>query len=186
MMIPPLWLMRNWKLVAAGALLVAATFSTWWVTRKVYRGQIAEIRLEQERAKLVAFSQGAALQEGIDKAVIRVGGRTAVAQENVVTRIVKIREEIPIYVKDDSTCITWGLVRVLDAAVHGVDPAALPLAPGESNETCADIGADTLADSIVANYGRAGENAVQLNGLIEAVDEISAELEKARAAARRR
>ncbi len=167
-----------WALVLI-ALGVGAVAGAWGMAQ-VMNGRLAAQQVVQEKAKLEAFRRGAAVQEGVDKAVIRVGGKAALAQQKVVTRTIKIREEIPIYVKDSSTCITVGLVRVFDAAVHGVDPAALDLAPGESNDTCAEIGADTLADAIVANFGIAHENAAQLDGLNDAVAAIIAQLEVAR------
>lgn len=88
------------------------------------------------------------------------------AQARVVRETRIVTEEIPTHVPSDACrCIPLGLVRLLDAAATGRDPAALSLAPGQSDRTCAPLDAARLAAGIVENYGAARANAEQLNAL---------------------
>lgn len=94
----------------------------------------------------------------------------AKAQEKIVTRTQFIIKEVPRYVtasQDRSTCVTYGLVRVLDAAALGTDPADLELPAGQSDDACAPVKASDLAASVAENYGTARQNAQQLDALIE-------------------
>jgi hypothetical protein len=135
-------------------------------------GNIAGHRAEREhweaaQAKATAAAVQAALERRDKEHAITLAAAVhdAQAQERVVTRTLTITKEIPRYVKDTAGCITVGLVRVLDAAVHGADPAELPLAPGQFDETCAPITASALAEAVVRNYGACHGNAEQLTGL---------------------
>lgn len=166
----------SWAVLAVVAVLSAS--SSAWVTREVYTGKIAKIELAQADALIKAQKFGQVLQRGLDQVAISSAATQGIAQEKILIQTVTLTKEIPIYVPDNSTCITVGLVRVLDAAAAGADPAALDLAAGESNETCAGFGWHALAESITGNYGRARQDAAQLTGLQEYVREIQSELAK--------
>lgn len=86
-------------------------------------------------------------------------------QERIVTKFRNIIEEVPIYVQDTSACITYGLIRLLDAAALGADPKDLLLPASEYNENCAPVKATDLAKSVVRNYEAAHANAQQLTSL---------------------
>lgn len=93
----------------------------------------------------------------------------AAAQQKIVVHTKKVYEEVPIYVtpaQDARGCVTYGLVRVLDAAVTGRDPADLKLPAGKSDDACAPVAASDLARSVAGNYGTARQNAEQLDALI--------------------
>lgn len=93
----------------------------------------------------------------------------AQVQERIVYRTTTIIKRIPDHVtpaQDASGCVTYGLVRVLDAAALGADPGDLELPAGKSDDACAPVKASALAASIVENYGVGQQNAEQLNALI--------------------
>lgn len=154
--------------------------SATYVTREVYTGKIAKIELAQKEAEVAAFKKAQAMQRDADQVAIDIAGNQSNTQEKIVTVTKTIIKEIPTYVKDDSACITVGLVRVLDAAARGTDPAALALAPGEFNETCAGLGSHALADSVAENYGRARQDAAQLTDLQTYVRGVQAALDRQR------
>lgn len=68
-----------------------------------------------------------------------------------------------------STCVPFGLVRVLDAAALGLHPSALALPAGKSDADCTTIDYVALATNVIGNYGAARANAEQLNALIGSV-----------------
>lgn len=133
---------------------------------------------EAKQEKIV-FREAQRLQRDADQVAIDLAGQQSVTQEKIVTRTMTITKEIPTYVKDTSDCVTIGLIRVLDAAALGVDPATLVLAPGQFDETCAGIGARALAQSVVDNYGRARQNAAQLTDLQALARRMKAVLDSA-------
>lgn len=89
------------------------------------------------------------------------------AQAQIITKTVTLTQKVPIYVTQtvDHPCLPVGLIRLLDAAVSEADPASLQLAPGQSDDTCADIDVDTLADQIIAWISVDQGNAQQLTDL---------------------
>ena len=113
-----------------------------------------------------AVARAVATEKKQAKADVAAAVSEAKAQERIIVRTRTIIERIPDHVSNDSHCITYGLVRVLDAAALGVDPADLELPPGKSDDACAPVEATTLAGSVVDNYGTARQNAQQLDALI--------------------
>lgn len=102
--------------------------------------------------------------------------REGQAQIQIVKVTTTLTKEVPIYVtqkQDAVACVSYGLVRVLDAAVltaNGTptDPAGLSLPTGVTDDTCTSLKASDLASAIIGNYGIAGANAEQLNALEDA------------------
>lgn len=161
--------LNPWVIIAIGIAFAVSNATSYITGKDVVQ---TEWRLEKAAAKAAAVDEGAKQQSGADRAAITVAAATTVAVERIVTETVYINREIPTYVPDTSHCITVGLIRVLDAAARGSDPAAAALAPGQFNETCAGIGSRALAESIVGNYGTARANAAQLTGLQGYVCEV--------------
>lgn len=157
--------LNPWVLIGFGIALMLAAAGGAGTMAKIKNGEIAKIELSIEKARAEAKAEGSRLQHETDQAAIAAATGQVIVQEKIVTRTVQIQKEIPIYVQDSSNCITWGLVRVLDAGANGVDPATLNLPAGQLNESCAPFGSQLLADRIVGNYGLSRQNAEQLTGL---------------------
>lgn len=90
------------------------------------------------------------------------------AQAKIVVRYRTIVKEVPTYVtvqQDARGCVSWGLVRLLDAAALGVDPSTLDLPSDVTDDTCTTLKASDLAASVAGNYGVAAANAEQLDAL---------------------
>lgn len=131
-------------------------------------GAIADLKLADKTAQAQALRTALALQKKQDAVTLAAALREAAVQQKIATHTVTLTREIPVYVSpriDSRTCIPYGLVRVLDAAVLGADPAALSLPAGQSDDACAPVDASALAASIAANYGAARANAEQLGAL---------------------
>lgn len=98
-----------------------------------------------------------------DKAV---AAADTAAQAKIVTRYKTLLKEVPTYVTKSTPCIPWSVVRLHDAAVLGVDPSALSLPAGQSDDGCSDVTAGAFVDTVIGNYRAAQANAQQLNDLI--------------------
>jgi hypothetical protein len=131
-------------------------------------GVIADLKLADARAQAASLS--AALRKQAAQAALSQAAslREAAAQQALAAHSRVILEEIPRHVANDHRpCVPYGLVRVLDAAATGADPAALPLPAGRTDASCAPVTATALAARIAANYTAARANAEQLNALQE-------------------
>jgi hypothetical protein len=153
----------TWIIYAAAAALIAS--SSAWVTHRVDTATLETLKREHAEAQTEAVAIAKAEQAKQDDIALNAAVAEATAQQKIEVRTVTIQKEITKYVSDTAHCITFGLIRVLDARVLGVDPADLALPAGQSDDACAPVTATALADSIVANYGAAVANAKQLNDL---------------------
>lgn len=157
-----------WALFLVATL--AGTVAGAWGMAKFKNGEIASIELAHAEEKHQAFMAGRARQLASDAATRTISDDFHVTNVAIIRRTQTIQKEIPIYVQDDATCITWGLVRVHNAAAAGADPNTLDIAAGQSNETCAGIGWHQLTETIVGNYGKYHEVSDQLTHLQDWVD----------------
>lgn len=120
-----------------------------------------------------AIADAVAKARAEERKVADLGQKSGEAQVRIQTKIVDhtitVLKEVPRYVtieQDARSCVSYGLVRLLNAAVTGADPASYQLPPGVSDDACTGIKASELAASIAENYGTARSNAAQLDGLI--------------------
>lgn len=159
-MIPTL---PSWSLYLVGAIASAAVGAMGMA--KIKNGEIAGIHLAHERAINEAIVRAQADQRDADQVVIDLTAAEAKGQDRIVEVFRTIEKEVSIYVQDTSACITYGLIRVLDAAALGADPESLLLAPGQYNDTCAPVKASDLARNVAGNYEASHRNAQQLGTL---------------------
>lgn len=165
--------------VAAVALVGGSSFATYKVTHGLDSAAYAKLELADKTAQVAAVSAAAAQQKQLDVAATTAAVADAQAQAALVTRAAALTQEIPAHVtpaQDQAAaapgarpgCVSYGLVRLLDAATLGVPAASLALPAGESDDACAPVEPSALASSVAANYGVAEQNAQQLNDLIAA------------------
>jgi hypothetical protein len=158
--------LRTIKLVGLAVAAIALVAGTAWVTAEVKQGEIERMKAGYAKAEAEAVRQALErqkIQAGID---LKAAVEEAQKQIEIVTVTHTITKEIPIHVPLASKCaVTVGFLRVLDAAVHGVTPAGLPLAAGQSDDSCAATDPRTLALNIVQNYRTCEANAQQLTSL---------------------
>ena len=158
-----------WGYVAAAVLAaILSGAGIGWTVHRVDESTIAAMKLTEAEAQLSAANTAAAIQKKEDAVSLAEAVSEARAQQQIVTQTVTLTKEVPVYVSaktDARTCITYGLVRVLDAAATGRDPAELPLDAGQSDDACAPVTASSLARNVAENYGAARANAEQLDAL---------------------
>lgn len=162
--------------VAALALVGGSVYATHHWDSAAYNALVAK----QAKAQVAAVTQAAAAQKKLDAAGTKASTTDAVAQQQIVTRTVTLTKEVPVYVtraQDQAAdapgarpgCVSYGVVRVLDAAVLGVSPSSLALPAGKSDDDCSPVDPSALAAGVAGNYGVAQQNAQQLNDLIDTV-----------------
>lgn len=156
----------SWKIGGAVVLAAALVLGTAWITHRVDEGTIAKMKEDWAEAQTEAIDQAMKIQRAQDDVSLQAAVDEAASQQKIVTQTQIITKEVPIHVPAASKCpVTVGFLRVLDAAVLGSAAADLPLAAGQSDESCATTDARTLALNITANYSACRANAEQLGGL---------------------
>jgi hypothetical protein len=157
------------KLAFIGAIILAYTVAVAHVTHQVDMASYQALELKYAQAQAQAVAAAQAEQKRLDAISTTAAQKEAANQAALAARVKRQLAEVEQHVKSlgPSGCVTFGLVRVLDAAVHGVIADSLALPAGKSDDACTGIDAATLARSVVDNYGTAKLNAEQLNALIE-------------------
>lgn len=144
---------------ATGVWVTNAQWKATWdahiaADAKALNKAVADARAdEKKQAKLNAAS----------------GAKAAVVDQKIQARTRAITKEVHAYVtpaQDARACVSYGAVRLHDAAVFGVQPAELQLPAGKSNDDCSPIAPSALVAAVAENYGVAHQNAEQLNELI--------------------
>jgi hypothetical protein len=137
-----------------------------WAAHHWDEGEIADLKLAQSQAQTRAVLAQAKIVRAQDAVSLAAAVTEASAQQKIADEAHLIPKEIRIHVPSASRiCIPFGLVRVLDAATTGADPAGLPLPAGQSDAGCAPVDAAALAQSVAGNYVTARANAEQLSAL---------------------
>jgi hypothetical protein len=157
--------------IAFGIGAAVAAVPTGYVVYKIMDGSIANLKLGYETAYAKGIKKIADDTHAQDEAALKsaVQAQADYDKEHLVAAVVY--KEIDHYVADTSTCITFGLVRVLNHAASG-DSAALALAPGKLDDACAGVTWRAFAGDITDDYATARLNATQLNDLIQSVKDI--------------
>lgn len=158
------------KLLLLAAFAAACVALGAGVSNHLWQAKWDKHIAADERVVREAVAKAVAKERAQAKSDLDAAVKEAQAQEKIVTRTQTIIKEVPRYVtasQDRGTCVTYGLVRVLDAAALGADPADLELPAGQSDDACAPVKASALAASVAENYGTARQNAQQLDALIE-------------------
>ncbi len=117
---------------------------------------------EQQRA----VAEAVATQKRFDDIALEAAHQEATQQRAVADSTAAQLLQVKRHVQNNPRCVTFGFVRVLDAATHGVLAETLSLPAGKSDAACTKLTANDLANAIVTNYGAARANAEQLNALI--------------------
>lgn len=157
-------------LIAAGIAGILAASATGYVVHRMDEATIQGIKLADAVADQKAISAAAVHQQMLDTATQGAAVAEARAQSYLAQTTYNLKLEIPRYVtpaQDASMCgLTVGFARVMRAAAAGIDPAALNLPPGQSDDACADSTPSEVAGWFADYAGVARANAEQLNAVI--------------------
>lgn len=159
----------HWLIIGAvAAAFIAGSSITGYVTYKVMHDTITEMKLADQKALTDAVTIKGLMQHDADTAGQEAAVTLAKQQQALEDQGKQTIVRIPTYVtklQDAHNCVTWGLVRVHDAAALGIDPSALNLPPGVTNDTCSPFVSSQLAERITLNYTAALHDANQLDAV---------------------
>jgi hypothetical protein len=151
-----------WRLLLAGALLLAGFTAGWQV--QAWRHGAAETKATAHTAR-VAVQQGAA-------------NTVAAAHDAQVQTDIRWRtriqiKEVPVYVTaetDRRFPLPVGLVRLHDASALGLDLSAVPDPAGRADGEASAVAASDLGRVVAANYGECRADQARLTELQDWVD----------------
>lgn len=152
-------------LIFLGMMSISA-ITSGVITHKVDNARYVALELNYEKAQATAVAAAQAEQKRLDDIATAAAQREAANQSRLAAQAQAALTEVEKHVQSNIHCVTWGLVRVLDAAAQGTTTSSLPAPAGKPDGACASVDALPLARSVVANYFTANANAEQLNALI--------------------
>lgn len=159
--------------ISAAAAFTLGAFGGGWLAHELAQGRAAKLEVTQQRAFNAAIAIARTAERAQAETDFKAGMGAFMRDQIIQKRTITLIQKVPTYVtqKQDVACVSYGLVRVLDAAVSGADPADLELPAGQSDDACSPVKPSDLARSVAGNYGVASQNAEQLNSLIVSVKE---------------
>jgi len=172
------------RVPAALALLLAALL--FWQSARIegvpflgggFKARIAALERKRDAHALAdARAEAARLQAAAAQAARgEAQARAHLAESRAAdVQIQTVIREVPVYVsaKADAACsLSWGAVRLLDAAASGADPAYVRdrVAPGQPDDAPSDVALSEAVALLAANLGAARLNAGQLEHLRRAL-----------------
>lgn len=168
-------------LVSLSLLTVGAYSGYRWE-----RSAVLALELKYADAERKAVAAAQAEQKRLDDIGRQAAEQEAVKQQALAETAQAQLAEVQSHVQDfpasnvrvvgavaRPVCLTLGLIRVLDAAVHGTLASDLKLPAGKSDGSCSKIGPVALANSLVRNYAAANANREQLDALIAVVKQLA-------------
>ena len=155
---------------AAAVVIAGLAFAGGFKTAyELAAARYKTLELSYAEASFQAQENAIAEQKRLAGIATAAARREAAAQAKAADLARRRLKEVERHVKNARGCITYGLVRVLDAAVHGTLAERLSLPAGKSDDACAPVTAVALARAISDNYAAANANAGQLDALIEVI-----------------
>lgn len=160
--------------VAAIALVGAFAFGVD-IRGRLDASAMEKQTLQYEEAVNAANQIAAREQQQIDAQALAASDARSNELERQNATLQAQLSDVPVHVSAKLPCITYGLVRVLDAAILSKPAGNLALPPGKSDGSCSPFTADDLARTVISNYSIANSNATQLNALEALLRQIQAD-----------
>lgn len=163
-------------LLAAALAWQTARIEGWPLVGGGFKAQVAGLEA-QAAARALAEAQGraAAWAEAAQRRAVadRLAARHLDADRRIETHVRTVIQKVPIHVRetDDAACIiSWGVVRLLDAAASGaaLSDVAARIAPGQPDDAASDAVLSEIVALLAENAGVARRNAEQLRALQQA------------------
>lgn len=151
--------MNPWLLLGAVLSLLGATAAGAWFMHKYDVGQEAIAVAKAESHVITVVQKQGVINEA-------VATKAQIEHDRIVYRTQTLIQRIPQYVtvQADNECVlSRGTIMLLNAASDGM--SAIAPGPIESADAPSGVKLDTVAASVVGNYGVANANAAQLKAL---------------------
>lgn len=155
------------------AMVGAVSFAGWEVVHTISTGAVKSYVAADAVTTAKAQAAGAQLDAAQSAIDTTSAEASAVHQTREATAAATVKAKVQAHVHNPAPtaprvvgCVTYGLVRLHDAAALGVDPDTLPLPAGTTDDACSPVADTDLANAISDNYAAARANAAQLDDLI--------------------
>lgn len=149
-------------LIATLVMVASLVGSGAYVDHRIMSAKFASFEASAAKAQAEAVADAAARQKELDDATLSA----AQAETDTQRRLAAGTRAQLSYLRAHPThipCVPWAFVRVLNASILGVAADSIRLPAGAADGACAPVSADTLARTLVANFGNARANAEQLS-----------------------
>lgn len=150
----------------AGAVIVLIILGLGMRAMFLIDAQTIDKLHAQQAAQQAAGRQVQAVQKTLTVADTH---SETVAQAGLSQQAKVIIERIPTYVSNKPSapigCVTWGMLRLHDAAVAGVEPSSLEPPAGQLDGSCSLVAPSVFMGVVAGNYAVAKSNAEQLDAL---------------------
>ena len=168
-----LWARANWKFLAGIALVIAIVIS-YKVTydRGITNGKAIK-EAEYNKAKLERVAEVKDIETSAGAITDAIGGDLAKEIGDIHVNTSEIFEHIGDHVSGDDY-VSWGLVRVHDAAATGSPLSSVPIPASRPDGATSTIRATAFAARINKNYGTCRETRSKLIKLEDWVREQQA------------
>ncbi len=161
------------KLGCIAAIVGAVAFGGFEVVHTIRKGAVKDLVAADTATTAQAQAKGAQIDAAQSEVDAKSAEDNSTHQAAIATVATVIKQKVPSHVHNPAPtaprvvgCVTYGLVRLHDAAALGVDPDTLPLPSGVSDDACSPVADTDLAAAFADNYAAARANAAQLNDLI--------------------
>lgn len=158
---------QGYLIVGAVSGLLAASGGAW-VGYNIEYSKLAALQLADAQAQVAAVNKAINRRTAQDAAALKAAVSDAKAQQKIVTITQTITKRIPSHdtvLVEAHACIPVALERLFRATAAEADPDSLALAPGQSDDDCADLTVADVADWFAGYAGASEANAQQLTDL---------------------
>lgn len=162
-------------MIQAGCVLAivgALSFGAWSVVHSIQQGAIKNIVAADTAHAAQVDAAGAKIDAAQSSIDASSADTSATHQVTLAKQAAVIKSKVHTHVHEPSPtaprvvgCVTYGLVRQLDAAALGVDPDTLALPSGVSDDACAPVENADLASVVGDNYATYRAIAQELSDL---------------------
>lgn len=146
------------KLAGAALAAVAIAATCWWVTSNYYDLKIADMKMLQQQAVIIAQDQAAHKQADADKITADQNATASERRQQQLQQVIANLRKVPQYVTpetDKRFPLPCGFVRLHDAGANGIEAAAVSLPAGKTDGDECPVTPSAAASIIQSNYGLA-------------------------------
>lgn len=149
----------GWLKLAAGVAAAAAfAYSVHWVDANYYGLKIADMRMQQQQAIIIAQDEARHQQEEADKITASLNAAALEARNHQLERMIANLGKVPQYVTPQTDArfpLPCGFARMHNADALAIDPAAVPLPAGKTDGERCEVAASAAIGIIGRNYATA-------------------------------
>ena len=162
------------KLALIAVAILGACALTGHFVHQVDLAKLEKVELQYKQAEADAQAAAKAEQAQLDKAAHDADAAELAQQKAMLadaqTRLSQVSKHVA---TGRAACITWGMIREIDASLLGVDSDTLPMPAAKTDASCASRDAIDFITSIVGNFEIAQRNVEHGQALQKYLQQLS-------------